>query len=170
MGTAKNVRALGVVLAASGALMLGAGMFSANGEAASATGNMPVKLTVLSQCQVSAGTLDFGNATFIDSDISANTKFTVRCTKNTKYSVNILTGQNFVSNTRNMKNASSGETIAYTLYQDSALSTAWGTVPSTSTTGTGTRDFNVYGVVPQQGNGEFTPGVFNDTVTIQVDY
>ncbi len=160
MGTAKNVRALGVVLAASGALMLGAGMFSANGEAASATGNMPVKLTVLSQCQVSAGTLDFGNATFIDSDISANTK----------YSVNILTGQNFVSNTRNMKNASSGETIAYSLYQDSALSTAWGTVPSTSTTGTGTRDFNVYGVVPQQGNGEFTPGVFNDTVTIQVDY
>lgn len=173
MGTSKNVRALGVALAASGALALSIGAYPASGNAAgTANGSMPVKLTVASQCTVqSISTLDFGSATFVDNNIPGQATFTVRCTKTTPYRVSMLNGQNFTNSTRNMKNASTGELISYSLYRDQALTTAWGSTPSSSPpSGIGTTNFTVYGLVAPQGNGEFTPGDYTDNVTIQVDY
>jgi spore coat protein U-like protein len=172
MGTAKNVRALGVVLAASGALVFGVGMSSTNGKAASVQGQMPVKLTVEAQCQVTANELNFGTVTFLQNNIDQSTTFRVRCTKNVAYSVRLLGGSNYAGSTRNLKNAgvTPAENIAYALYQDAARTLPWDPNASVDKNKNGTATYDVFGRIQAQPNADFSPGSFEDTVTIQVDY
>jgi spore coat protein U-like protein len=173
MGTAKNVRALGVVLAASGALVLGAGMFSANVNAASpATANLPVKLTIVAQCKVSTnGDLVFPDASLIENDLKASTSFTVRCTKNAQYSVSVLGGSNFNDTTKSRQMSNGTDRIAYSLYSDAALETAWDPSGSTEKTGNGTRTYDVHGLVrAQPSDVDYSTGLYQDTVQIRIDY
>jgi spore coat protein U-like protein len=145
-------------------------MFSTQGGAASVQGQLPVKLTVEAQCQVTANELNFGTVTFLDNNVDQATTFRVRCTRNVDYSVRLLGGNNYASNTRNLKNASANETIAYALYQDASRQTPWDPNASINKNKNGTATYNVYGRVPAQPGADFSPGSFEDVVTIQIDY
>ncbi|HEX3116196.1 MAG TPA: spore coat U domain-containing protein [Bradyrhizobium sp.] len=157
--------------------------FAASGstivQAATATANMAVQLTVTASCTINAATLDFGNATLLATLIDATTTLSVTCTNTTPYSIGLDNGANF-SSTRRMRQGATANYIGYAIYTDSARTNAWTTASSSTActsanscflgTGNGSaQSISVYGRVPALGTAP-TPGSYTDTVTMTVTY
>lgn len=150
----------------------------AGAQAATAGGTLTVNATVISSCNVSGSTLNFGNS--IDPlaaavPLDASSTMTVQCTNTTPYAVSLNAGANaggasaFAN--RNMKHGS--YTLGYQLYLDSGRSTVWGdgTASSSTLTGTGTggnQTLTIYGRLPSLTGA--VPGAFTDTVTVTITY
>jgi spore coat protein U-like protein len=152
---------------------------SVTAQAATATANLTVQLTVTATCSVNAATLNFGSTGLLASPITASTSLSVTCTNSTPYSVGLDNGANF-STTRRMKLGATANFIPYGLFTDAGLTNAWTTASSstacTSTnscalgTGNGSaQSITVFGQVPALGTAP-TPGAYTDTVTITVTY
>lgn len=133
---------------------------------------MPVTITLVKACGVSATTLNFGSTVgLLSAAVNQNTTLSVTCTKNAAYNIGLDAGQNGGGNinARAMKSGA-GDTVGYQLYSDSGNTTVWGNTVGTNTvasTGTGTaQSFTVYGQVPAQ----TTPpaATYNDNVTVTV--
>lgn len=143
-------------------------------QAGTATTTFPVSATVLSTCLIVALPLAFGNYDpTSSSDLDASTSFTVLCTLGTSYTVGLNQGtaSGATVTTRAMTNG--GSTLNYALYQDVGRATNWGNsagvdTPSASVAGLLPKLFNVYGRVPQGQNA--SPGLYQDTITITVNY
>lgn len=149
-------------------------MLATAASAATATGNMTVRITIQAECKIeSADDLDFGTWGVMDANIDQTTTISVQCTNSTPYTIGLSAG------------AGAGATVAvremtgpaaaivnYTLYSDSARTQVWGVTVGTDTvagTGDGSaQPLTVYGRVPPQ----TTPaaGVYTDTVAITVTY
>jgi spore coat protein U-like protein len=116
---------------------------------------MTVTLVIESGCALTANDLEFGTATVLTSAVTANTSLSITCTSGTPYNVGIDAGTvtGSTTTTRLMTGGDS-ETVSFTLWQDAALSTAWGAEQDTDTyagTGTGAaQSVTVYGQVPAQ--------------------
>ncbi|MFT3790637.1 MAG: spore coat U domain-containing protein [Rudaea sp.] len=137
--------------------------------------------TLANACTVSANsTLNFGSfAAGTSETISGSNAIYVNCPSGTAYYVG-LSPQNVASTTGlgTMKGATSGNasTIAYQLYSNSGLSTAWGnTATSTSVgngvagTGTGSaQTLTAYAKVT--GSTNVTPDAYSDVVQVIVNY
>ncbi len=148
-------------------------------QAATATANMTVQLTVTASCSINAATLDFGNAGLLAALIDATTTLSVTCTNTTPYSVGLDNGVNF-SSTRRMRQGATANYIGYAIYTDSGRTNAWTTASSSTTcsaanscflgTGNGSaQSITVYGRVPALGTAP-TPGAYTDTVTMTITY
>ncbi|MFT3762903.1 MAG: spore coat protein U domain-containing protein [Pseudoxanthomonas sp.] len=153
--------------------------------AATSTGSLTVKATVVSSCAVNTNTagtvtnavLDFGNITTanlgssIDADTtgSGGTSLTVLCSNGTNYTYYANYGSNASGNQRRMANGT--EMIAYDLYSNQARSTAFPTSGSTaSATGNGSvQSYTIYGRIPALSSLP-TAGTYTDTVTLTVEY
>jgi hypothetical protein len=58
-----------------------------------------------------------------------------------------------------------------TTCDDEALATAWDPAGSTEKTGNGTQTYNVFGLVKAQPSDvDYSPGLYQDTVQIRIDY
>lgn len=144
--------------------------------AATATGNLNVRITIQAECKVvTAADLDFGTKGVIDANVDQTTTIGIQCTNSTPYAVGLGVGNGAGATTaiRKMTGTGTGAaTINYTIYRDTARTQVWGTTAGTDTvagTGNGTvQNITAYGRVPAQSTP--APGVYSDVVAITVTY
>ena len=126
--------------------------------------------TVVNQCTVSAGTLNFGTVGLLTAAVTGTSTITVQCPLLTSYNVGLDAGQNGGGNINARAMVLGANSIGYQLYQNPGLTTVWGNTVGTNTVagiGTGLpQNYTVYGNVPPQP----TPpaGTYNDTITVTV--
>jgi spore coat protein U-like protein len=151
------------------------GLPNTGASAATATSSFTVQVTIAASCTVvSAALLNFGGSVgVLTANLDVSTTLQVQCTNTTPYNVGLDKGANGASVTsRLMKGGPSNETIAYSLYRDSAHTLNWGVTIGTDTqagTGNGApQTYTVYGRIGQQNTP--TPGLYTDTITITVTY
>lgn len=127
--------------------------------------------TVVANCTVSVGTLDFGN--YSGALINNAVALTVTCTNGTTFNVglNAGTATGATVTTRKMTGPASA-TLNYTLFRDSGRTQNWGNTVGTDTlvdVGDGTpQSLGVFGQVPP---GQYvSPGAYTDTIIANVTY
>lgn len=154
---------------------LGLGLASTGARATTATSPFTVQVTITASCTIVSGALlNFGGSVgVLTGNLDVSTTLQVQCTNTTAYNIGLDKGANGASVTaRLMKGGPSNETIAYSLYRDSARTLNWGVTIGTDTqagTGTGAaQTYTVYGRIGQQNTP--TPGLYTDTITITVTY
>jgi len=143
-------------------------------QAATATSNFQVRITITAQClAATTNDLDFGSTGFLSANVDAQSSISVQCTNTTPYNVGFDKGANGTDVTaRKLKGGPTNELISYAIYSDSSRSVNWGNTVGTDTvagTGNGSaQTILVYGRVPPQTSP--TPGLYTDTVTLTVTY
>lgn len=159
---------------AAAAAMLAQSLLAGSANAATATGNLTVRITIQAECKIqSAADLDFGSRGVIDANIDQTTAISVQCTNSTPYTVGLSAGAGAAATVAVRKmTGPAAAAVNYTLYRDAARTQPWGVTVGTDTvagTGNGSaQPLTVYGRVPPQ----TTPaaGVYTDTVAITVTY
>ncbi len=143
-------------------------------QAATATSNFQVKLTITAQClAATTADLDFLSNGFLSANLDAQMNISVSCTNTTPYNVGFDKGVNGSSvTTRLLKGGPTNETISYAIYSNAGRTTNWGNTVGTDTvaaTGNGAaQSYTVYGRVPPQAAP--APGTYTDTITVTVTY
>jgi spore coat protein U-like protein len=131
-----------------------------------------VTATVVSNCNVSAATLNFGTAGVLTGTTDATTALTIQCTNSLPYTASLNGGNSGATDPTQRKMSKGAETITYGLYRDLARTLPWGSTVGTNTaSGTGSglqQSFTVYGRVPVQTTP--SPGSFSDTIVATVTY
>lgn len=141
--------------------------------AATTTGTFNVTLTVQKACTVNTNDIAFGSHDFVEAGpVNVSSTINVKCTKGTGYTVALNKGVNGSSETaRLMKDAVSGDTVPYSIANDSFGGINFGTTAGTkSGTGNGASQvITTYGQVLTS-NLNVTPGNYSDVVTVSVTY
>ena len=125
--------------------------------------------TVVKSCNVSASDLSFGAVGDLTAAVSGQSALSLQCTRGTGYTIALDGGLSGATNPTARKMSMGSQSITYGLYQNSALSTPWGTQSTFGGSGTAsTQTIPVYGLVPIQA----TPGVgtYSDTIVVSVTY
>jgi spore coat protein U-like protein len=133
-----------------------------------------VSATVVPGCTVSAGDLNFGTASLLNSNVDSTSSVSVTCTSGLAYAVALSQGTTTggTTTTRLMKHASTASTVPYKMYSDAARTANWGNSTSDDVNGTGTGsavNHTVYGRVPAQAVAP-QAGSYSDTVTVTITY
>jgi spore coat protein U-like protein len=163
-GHAAALLALGVLLGLGGA---------APALAGSANDNFQVSATIADICVVTADDLDFGAYDpTAGSAHAATTTLEVTCTPGTDYDIALDEGSGAGATIASRLMTQGGDTLTYSLFQDSGHTSLWGDTLGVNTvgdTGDGTaQSFTVYGRIPA---GQYQPaGTYLDTVTVTVEY
>ena len=145
--------------------------------AAIATNTFQVTANVLAQCSVTALNLGFGAVDPLGGNVDQTSTVTVKCTKNSPYTVGLNAGATTGATIAARLMANGADTMSYQLYSDSARTAVWGNtaaVPSwVAGTGAGMgtgQVLTVYGRVPT-GQTNLAVGSFTETaVTVTVTY
>ncbi|MHC8397937.1 Csu type fimbrial protein [Pseudomonas sp. MDT1-17] len=153
-------------------------------SAATATGTLPVTLTLTKSCSVLTPTpITFGPVdatTIVNSGASATGTFKVQCSKTTPYFIG-LTSLNASANTTGIGSligtGPNTDTVAYQLRQTSASGSIWGntataTIVGNGVAGTGNgaaQTISVYASIAALTTAP-TPDTYSDTVTVTVNY
>lgn len=158
------------------ATALAAGM----ANAATTPASFQVTATVLSTCSATAATLPFGNYTPGGGTLAVNTAISVRCTKNTPYTISLNIGSTTGGTMGQRLMGSAGNTLQYNLYKDAAFTTIFGDGSATSATSAGVGNgvalanavaTTVYGQLPDNAtNQSAVPGAYSDTISVTVTY
>ncbi|WP_439070495.1 spore coat U domain-containing protein (plasmid) [Serratia nevei] len=153
-----------------------AGVLMAPAQADTDTQSFKVKLTVTSTCDIhttAATDVDFGSHTSTEGAVTADGALSVNCTNGTAYQIGLDNGENYAGGSRNMKNTSGSETVAYTLWKDAGRAQPWGnTLDNDTLAGTGS---GVAQVIPVYGKVELSTqnlkaASYEDKVTATVTY
>lgn len=150
-----------------------AAMVSTGANAANATANLGVTITINATCSISAagGTVAFGSHTSTETNIATTGSVTAQCTNGTPYSIGLDNGAHYQGSNRNMLLVSGTDRIAYGLFLDAAHQNAWSATGASSThssTGTGlSQVITVYGLVPAA---NVPAGDYTDTVVATITY
>jgi spore coat protein U-like protein len=150
-------------------------------QAATATSNLAVQITITASCTINAATLDFGSnpgTTLVAANIDASSTVSVTCTSGSPYSIGMDNGANASGTQRRMKTGANF--LNYNLYVDAGRTNAWTTSASSSTcttanscalgTGNGSaQSVSIFGRVPSIGTAPPT-GVYSDTVLMTITY
>jgi spore coat protein U-like protein len=133
-----------------------------------------VSANVVPGCTVSAGDLNFGTASLLNSNVDSTSSVSVTCTSGLAYAVALSQGTTTggTTTTRLMKHASTASNVPYKMYSDASRTANWGNSTSDDVNGTGTGsavNHTVYGRVPAQ---PVAPqaGSYSDTVTVTITY
>jgi spore coat protein U-like protein len=140
-------------------------------------GSLTVTLTTVGSCSVGGGTLNFGSASLLTTNLDGTGTITVNCTNTAPYAVALDNGSNYLSG-RQMTDGLF-HYIKYQLYTDAARSQPWTsaasntscTSPNSCDLGTGSgaiQNLTVYGRVPPQSGAP--PGVYTDFLIITITY
>lgn len=169
----KNVFAKLALIAATG--------FAVNAFAVTANTTFQVLFKVNKSCSVSAADLNLGEVDSTGLNVVAGTSgtVTVNCSKNTPYTIGLLPSGGAAVGTGSMAaqnvapTTGNTDTVAYALFSNVGMTTAWGNTPGGNTvggTGTGSAQtaVPVYGKVT--GSVNVTPDSYKDTVTVNVVY
>ena len=162
---------------------LGAGALLATAGAAQAanpaTTTFQVSATVLKNCTVAATNVAFGNYTPTAGPVAANGTVSVKCTKNTAFTVSLDKGTTAGGAiAQRLMSDGAGDTLQYNLYTTSGFANVWGDGTGTSVTQGGTGAglgtavaLTVYGSLPDSAaNQAVPPNAYTDTVTVSVAY
>jgi spore coat protein U-like protein len=158
---------------------LAAGVMSAGiSHAATTTTTFAVTATVQSICSATAATLAFPNYTPGGGAQIGNTSISVKCTKNTPFTVALNVGSTTGDAFTQRLMASGANTLQYNLYTTAALATVFGDGTGTTGTVAGTglgvataANVQVFGQVPDNTtNQAAVPGAYTDTITVTVTY
>ena len=167
MFTLKNMQrallAAGLIAATSGAL------------ATAVTTTFQVQATVNAQCTITAVNLTFPAVDPLNSQTDGATTVTVKCTKNSPYTVGLNAGTTTGSTIAQRLMANGADTMDYNLYTDAGRSSIWGNSAGSWVSGTGAgmgtaQVLNVYGRVAA-GQTNLAVGTFTEpTITVTVTY
>jgi len=146
--------------------------------AGTATTTFAVTATVQSTCSVTATGLAFPNYTPGGGAVLQTSTVSVKCTKNTPYTVALNGGQTSGGTIAQRLMGSGANTLQYNLYNDNTYTTVLGDGSGTSKTVTGTgsgvatpNTFTVYGQLPDSAaNQAAVPASYTDTITVTVNY
>jgi len=141
--------------------------------ATTTTSTFTVSITLTATCTInSASALNFGSVGLLTSNTPGTSTIQVTCSNTTPYNIGLDAGTSSGATVTTRKMTSSGNTVSYALYSDSARTTNWGNTVGTDTvsgTGNGTgQNYTVYGQVPSQTTP--APGAYTDTITVTVTY
>jgi spore coat protein U domain-containing protein, fimbrial subunit CupE1/2/3/6 len=164
-----------IITATLAAAALAAGVAQA---ATTTTTTFAVTATVLSTCSASAATLAFPNYTPGGGPQIGNTTISVKCTKNTPFTVALNVGSTTGDAFTQRLMASGANTLQYNLFTTAALATVFGdgTPGSQTVTGTGlgvatAAAVQVFGQLPDSAtNQAAVAGSYSDTITVTVTY
>jgi spore coat protein U-like protein len=142
---------------------------------ASSGGSFPftATATVVNNCNISAGNLNFGTAGVLKAGLSASSNLSVTCTNNDAYRISLNGGGSTNVAARVMQRQGGGGSVNYQLYTDLAHTQVWGDGSGGTTritaTGTGNAQaITVYGSVPAQATP--MPGNYSDTITATIEF
>lgn len=159
--------------AALAAFLFLSALVPAAANAATATTTMPVTMTITAGCTIAATSVAFGSQSVLASNTTASGTLSVTCTNTTPYNVGLDAGGGAGATVavRKMTGPASA-IINYGLYQNAALTTAFGNTVGTNTvagTGTGTsQTITVFGQVPAQSSP--APGSYADVVNVTITF
>jgi spore coat protein U-like protein len=128
--------------------------------------------TVLSSCNVSATSVNFGSQGLLASNADAQGTLSIQCSPSLPYTISLSGGSSGATDPTQRQMSFSGANVTYGLYRDSARTLPWGSTVGTNTTsatGTGaTQAQTVYGRVAAQTTP--IPGSYTDSVVVTVGY
>ncbi|HEY9552644.1 Csu type fimbrial protein [Allosphingosinicella sp.] len=143
---------------------------------AATTDTLDVSATVTSNCNVSAGTVAFGDVDVTTgAAVDGTGTISVTCTSGTAWSAAADAGAGTGASLATRKMANGANLLNYALYTDSARTNIWGDAADASTvkvTGTGTgsaQSTTIYGSVLASQT-SLPAGAYTDTVTVTVSY
>jgi len=96
-----------------------------------------VTANVVAQCNISAANLGFGAVDPLGGNVDASSALTVKCTKNSAYTVGLDAGTTTGATIAARKMANGVDIMNYNLYTDVARASVWGNTTGTWATGTG---------------------------------
>jgi spore coat protein U-like protein len=158
--------------------LLAAGLIAATSAfAATTTTTFQVTANVAAQCNVSAANLAFGAVDPLGGNVDQSTTVTVKCTKNSAYTVGLNAGATAGATIAQRLMANGADTMQYNLYTDAGRTTVWGNSAAApawvSGTGAGlgtAQVLTVYGRVPT-GQPNLAVGSYTETaITVTVTY
>jgi spore coat protein U-like protein len=142
-------------------------------------GTITVSATVQATCSATSGNLAFPPYTPGGGAKTGTATVSVKCTKNTGFTVALDKGSTTGGSLAQRLMASGSNTLEYNLYtSNSATPTIFGdgtgttaTVPGTGTGVSNTVPITVYGTLPDSANNQLAvPGSYADTVNVSVTY
>jgi spore coat protein U-like protein len=158
---------------------LAAGILSAAvAQAGTATTTFAVTATVQSTCSATATPLAFPAYTPGGGAQAANSTISIKCTKNSPYTVALSAGSTTGASETQRLMANGTNTLQYNLYTTAAFTTVMGdgTGGSVTTAGTGSgvataNALTVYGQLPDSAtNQAAVTGNYSDLITVTVTY
>ncbi len=163
-----------ILTAALAATVLAAGV----AQSATTTTTFAVTATVQSTCAATAAALAFPNYTPGTGNLAGQTNISIKCTKNSPYTVSLNIGSTTGGSMTTRLMGSGANTLQYNLYTTAALGTVFGdgTAGSATVAGTGAgvataTTVTVYGQLPDNAtNQAAVPGAYTDTITVTVSY
>ena len=144
-------------------------------SAATVTTTFQVTASVAAQCSVTAADLAFGAVNPLGGNVDQTTTLTVKCTKDSSYTVGINAGTTAGSTIAARLMANGANTMQYQLYSDSGRLTIWGNSAGSWISGTGAgmgtgQSLTVYGRVPS-GQTNLAVGSYSEpTITVTITY
>jgi spore coat protein U-like protein len=158
-------------------LILGAGL-AASANSATTTTTFNVTETVLATCSATATALAFAPYTPGGGPIANSGTISVKCTKNTPYTISLNKGATTGGTVAQRLMAFGANTLQYNLYTTAAVNVIFGDGSGTGQTETGTgagvgtaNTVAVFGQVPDStANQAAVPGNYTDTITVTVSY
>jgi spore coat protein U-like protein len=147
-------------------------------HAATTTTSFTVTSTLLATCSASATTLAFGTYTPGTGALTGNGTVTVKCTKNSPYTVALNGGTTTGGTVAQRLMAAGANTLQYNLFTSAAFTTVFGDGSGTSKTQAGTgagiatgTAFTVFGQLPDNAINQIAvPGSYSDTITVTISY
>jgi spore coat protein U-like protein len=156
--------------------VLAAGLTVAGSALAATTSStFQVTANVVAQCNISAANLGFGAVDPLGGNVDASSALTVKCTKNSAYTVGLDAGVTVGATIAARKMANGADIMNYNLYTDAARASVWGNTTGTWASGTGAgmgtaQTLTVYGRVPT-GQTNLAVGNYTETtITATVTY
>jgi spore coat protein U-like protein len=133
---------------------------------------------LLATCSASATTIAFGVYTPGAGALTGNGTVTVKCTKNSPFTVALNGGATAGGTVAQRLMASGVNTLQYNLFTTAAFGNVFGDGTGTSKTESGTgagvatgTAFTVYGQLPDNAtNQTAVPGSYSDTITVTISY
>ena len=157
--------------------LLAAGLIAATtgAFASTVTTSFQVQANVNAQCSISAVNLTFPAVDPLSSQTDGATTVSVKCTKNSPYTVGLNAGTTAGSTIAQRLMANGADLMDYNLYTDAGRSSIWGNSAGSWVSGTGAgmgtaQVLNVYGRVAA-GQTNLAVGTFTEpTITVTVTY
>jgi spore coat protein U-like protein len=147
-------------------------------KSATTTTTFAVTATVASTCSATATALSFGAYTPGSGALANNSTISVKCTKNTPFTVALNGGSTAGGTVAQRLMASGANHLQYNLYTTAGFATVFGDGTGTSQTEAGTgsgvataNSFTVYGQLPDNATNQAAiPGSYSDTITVTITY
>jgi spore coat protein U-like protein len=147
-------------------------------DAATTTTTFNVTASVLATCSTTATALTFGTYTPGAGTLANSSTISVKCTKNTPYTVALNAGTTAGGTLAQRLMGSGANKLQYNLFTTAALTTIFGDGTGGTGTGAGTgagvataNTLTVFGQLPDNAtNQAAVPGSYSDTITVTVTY